>query len=168
MRWSLIYMSMVAKGQQSFKGLIDTRRMHINLTKLWVSDFYGQSKKNHETKDAFANDLQVLARKIIAWKPSFHLVANYQLKAQYAHKIQDPYYALQPPGGWNIHQVLGILYNYVWKACKTELVHSCLCRHWDRDNPNWEQAVKEHPGSSKIKWTTRRPKLTACKVKMNS
>ena len=34
-----------------------------------------------------------MARKIIVHKPSFCLDANYQLKAQYEHKLQDPYYA---------------------------------------------------------------------------
>ena len=35
---------------------------------------------------------KVLARKIIACKPSFWLEANTQLKAQYAHKLWDMYY----------------------------------------------------------------------------
>ena len=47
-----------------------------------------------ETEDTFADDLQVLARKIIVCKPSFHLEANQQRKkAQYVHKLQDPYCA---------------------------------------------------------------------------
>ena len=89
-------MSMIAKEEQSFKGLID----HLNdafqsgkmLSEL-ISDFYVWSQKARETKDTFADDLQVLAKKIIVWKPSFHKEANQQLKAQYAHKLWDQYYA---------------------------------------------------------------------------
>ena len=36
----------------------------------------------------------MLARKIIVQKPSFQKEANQQLKAQYAHKLQDQYYAV--------------------------------------------------------------------------
>ena len=80
------YMGMVAKEDQSFKGFID----HLNdafqlgksLSEL-ISDFYGQSQKARETKDTFADDLQVLARKIIMHKPYFRKEANPQLKAQY-------------------------------------------------------------------------------------
>ena len=38
----------------------------------------------------------MLARKIIAQKPSFHLEANQQLKAQYVHKLWDPSYVAMP------------------------------------------------------------------------
>ena len=58
-----------------------------------ISDVCGWSQKMQETEDTFTEDLQVLARKIIVCKPSFHLEANQQLKAQYVHKLQDPYYA---------------------------------------------------------------------------
>ena len=90
------YMGMIVEEDQSFEGLID----HLHdafqsgeiLSEL-ISDFYGQSPKARETKDTFANDLQVLARKIIAHKPSFRKEAYQQLKAQYAHKLQHQYYA---------------------------------------------------------------------------
>ena len=90
------YMGMVAKEDQSFEGLID----HLHdafqsgktLSEL-ISDFFGQSQKARETEDNFADDLQVLARKIIVYKPSFHKEDNQQLKAQYVHKLQDQYYA---------------------------------------------------------------------------
>ena len=84
------YMGMVAEEGQSFKGLIDhlhdTFQSGETLNEP-ISDFYGWSQKAREIEDAFANDLQVLARKIIACKPSFHKEANQQLKAQYVHKL---------------------------------------------------------------------------------
>ena len=90
------YMGMMVEEDWSFKGLID----HLHdafqsgeaLSEL-ISDFYGQSQKARETKDTFADDLQVLARKIIAQKPSFRKEANQQMKAQYEHKLWDQYYA---------------------------------------------------------------------------
>ena len=89
-------MGMVAKEDQFFEGLID----HLHdafqsgktLSEL-ISDFYGQSQKAREAEDTFANNLQVLARKIIMHKPSFRKEANQQLKAQYTHKLWDQYYA---------------------------------------------------------------------------
>ena len=57
-----------------------------------ISDFYGCHQKRAESEDAFADDLQVLVRKIIARKPSFRAKANEQLKHQYAHKLHDQYY----------------------------------------------------------------------------
>ena len=89
-------MGMVAEEDQSFKGLIDhlcdAFQSGETLSKL-ISNFYGQSQKTRETEDTFADNLQVLARKIIACKPSFRKEANQQLKAQYVHKLQDQYYA---------------------------------------------------------------------------
>ena len=58
-----------------------------------ISDFYSQHQKKNESEDAFADDLQILVRKIIAQKPSFRAEANEQLKNQYAHKLHDQYYA---------------------------------------------------------------------------
>ena len=90
------YMGMVAEEDQSFKGLTDhlcdVFQSDETLSEL-ISNFYGQSQKTRETEDTFADDLQVLARKIIVHKPSFRKEANQQLKAQYAHKLQDQYYA---------------------------------------------------------------------------
>ena len=57
-----------------------------------MSNFYSRSQEAREAKETFTDDLHVLARKIIAHKPSFHLEANQQLKAKYVHKLQDPYY----------------------------------------------------------------------------
>ena len=67
------YMGMVADEQQTFEGLV-------------------QHLKN-ESKEAFADELQILVCKIIARKPEFREDANEQLKSQYAHKLKDPYYA---------------------------------------------------------------------------
>ena len=49
-----------------------------------TSDFYSQQQRKNESEDIFANDLQILVRKIIATE---------QLKHQYAHKLHDQYYA---------------------------------------------------------------------------
>ena len=88
-------MGMMAEEDQSFEGLIghlfDAFQLGETLSEL-ISDFYDWSPKTRETADTFADDLQVLARKIIVWKPSFRKEANQQLKTQYAHKLADQYY----------------------------------------------------------------------------
>ena len=87
---------MVTEGDQSFEGLIDHLCNAFQLGEMLhklISDFNGRSQKARETKDIFADDLQVLAQKIIACKPSFWLEAKQQLKAQYVQKLWDPYYA---------------------------------------------------------------------------
>ena len=89
------YIGMVAEEDQSFEGLIDhlcdAFQLGEALSEL-ISNFYGWSQKTRETEDTFANDLQVLARKIIVQKPSFRKEDNQQLKAQYMHKLWDQYH----------------------------------------------------------------------------
>ena len=58
-----------------------------------ISDFYSWQQKKNELEDAFADDLQILVRKIIAHKPSLRAEASEQLKNKYAHKLHDQYYA---------------------------------------------------------------------------
>ena len=59
-----------------------------------ISDFYGWHQRKNELEDIFADDLQIIIRKIIAHKLSFRAEANEQLKHQYAHKLHDQYYAV--------------------------------------------------------------------------
>ena len=79
------YLGMMAEEDQSLEGLEkhlhDAFKSDKTLSKL-ISDFYCWSQKTRKTKDTFTEDLQVSARKIIVCKPSFHLEANNQLKAQ--------------------------------------------------------------------------------------
>ena len=58
-----------------------------------INNFYGHHQKRNESEDAFADDLQILVRKIIARKPAFRAEDNEQLKHQYTHKLHDQYYA---------------------------------------------------------------------------
>ena len=78
-------MGMMGEEEQSFKSLMEHPHDAFKSDETlcdFISDLYGQVQKNRESKDVFANDLQVLARKIIVQKPSFHPEANQQLKAQ--------------------------------------------------------------------------------------
>ena len=59
-----------------------------------TSDFFGQHQKNSESEDVFADNIQILVRKIIAHKPSFRAEADKQLKLQYSHKLHDKYYTV--------------------------------------------------------------------------
>ena len=90
------YKGMMAEEDQSFEGLIDHLHDAFQSGETQselISNFYGLSQKARKTKDTFAYDLEVLARKIIAHKPSFRKEANQQLKVQYTHKLWDQYYA---------------------------------------------------------------------------
>ena len=76
-------MGMVAEDDQSFEGLVehlhDAFQLGETLSKL-ISNFHSCAQMTRETEDIFADDLQVLARKIIVCKSSFCLEANHQLK----------------------------------------------------------------------------------------
>ena len=65
------YMGMVMEDQQTFEGLIqhlkNTFQSGETISK-HISDFYGQAQKKNECEDIFADNLQVLVRKIIARK----------------------------------------------------------------------------------------------------
>ena len=90
------YMGMVVEEQQTFEGLIQHLKNDFQYSKTiseLISNFYGWAQKKSESKDAFADKLQVLVWKIIARKPEFRQDANEQVKSQYAHKLKDPYYA---------------------------------------------------------------------------
>ena len=132
-------MVMVAEDDQSFEGLIehlcDAFQLGETLSEL-IGDFYGWIQNYRETEDTFTNDLQVLARKIIVWKPSFHLKAKDQLKAQYAHKLWDsllcghgPQCVTIFPRGRNIYKAPGMAGYHVWKACKAEQILCHFHRH---------------------------------------
>ena len=50
-------------------------------------------QKARESENTFADDLLVLAREIIVQEPSFRKETSQPMKNQYAHKLQDQYYA---------------------------------------------------------------------------
>ena len=90
------YMGMIMDDQQTFDGLVNHLKNAFQLGETiseLISDFYGQHQRKNELEDAFADDLQILVRKIIACKPSFRAEENKQLKHQYAYKLHDQYYA---------------------------------------------------------------------------
>ena len=91
------YLGLTPKSKQSFQGLID----HLSLmfqscttvsSVIW--DFYNQSQKAQETKDTFADELQVLVRKIVACKPEFLGEVNQPPKHQLAYNLRDCYFGV--------------------------------------------------------------------------
>ena len=90
------YMGMVVDEQQTFEGLIQHLKNAFQsgeTTSELISNFYARAQKKNESKEAFADELQILVHKIIDRKPEFRKDANEQLKGQYVHKLKDPYYA---------------------------------------------------------------------------
>ena len=95
------YLGLTPKQEQSFQGLID----HLSLTfqscktvSSLIADFYNQCQRTRETEDAFADELQILVRKIIARKLEFIHKANQALKHQYAQNLRDPYFRVVARG----------------------------------------------------------------------
>ena len=89
------YLCMYPEEEQSFQGLIDhlTAAFQSGETEnSLIRDFYNHIPKPKESEDAFADELQILVRKIIARKPQFCLQDNEALKHQYVHKMKDQYY----------------------------------------------------------------------------
>ena len=95
------YLGLTPKEEQSFQGLRDHLSLAFQSCKTvssLIADFYNQSQKIRETKDAFADKLQVLVQKIIAWKPKFISEANQALKHQYAQNLRAPYFGVVATG----------------------------------------------------------------------
>ena len=95
------YLGLTPKEEQSFQGLID----HLSLAfqscetvSSLIADFYNQFQKTRETEDAFADELQILVRKIVAWKLEFIHEANQALKHQFAQNLRDPYFRVVARG----------------------------------------------------------------------
>ena len=59
-----------------------------------MSEFYSRKQLAKETDDAFAEELQLLACKIINAKPSFRSEANNALKQQFANGLKDTYHQI--------------------------------------------------------------------------
>ena len=95
------YLGLTPKEEQSFQGLIDHLRLAFQSCETvssLIADFYNWSQKIQETEDAFADELQVLVRKIVAQKPEFKKEANQALKHQFAQNLRDPYFGVVARG----------------------------------------------------------------------
>ena len=54
-----------------------------------IAEFYSHGQKTKETEEAFADELQILARKVMTRKPNFHQDLDTTLKQQYASQLSD-------------------------------------------------------------------------------
>ena len=91
------YLGLTSKSEQSFQGMIDHLRLTFHSCETvssLIADFYNQSQKAQETKDMFADKLQVLIRKIVACKPEFISEVNQALKHQFAQNLREPYFGV--------------------------------------------------------------------------
>ena len=62
-------LGLTSKSEQSFQGLIDLLSLAFQsceMVSFLTGNFYNQSQKAKETKDAFADELQILVRNIVA------------------------------------------------------------------------------------------------------
>ena len=54
-----------------------------------IVEFYSHGQKTKESEEAFADELQILARKVISKKPDFHINLDSALKQRYASQLYD-------------------------------------------------------------------------------
>ena len=84
------YLGLTPKEEQSFQGLIDRLSLAFQSCETvssLIADFYKQSQKTWETEGVFADELQVLVRKIVAQKPEFKRETKQALKHQFAQNL---------------------------------------------------------------------------------
>ena len=54
-----------------------------------LAKFYSHAHHSKESEEVFADELQLLARKVISKKPNFHINLDTMLKQQYANQLYD-------------------------------------------------------------------------------
>ena len=111
------YFGLTPKEEKSFQGLIDHLSLAFQSCKMISSlivDFYNWSQKTWETEDIFADELQVLVRKIVAQKPEFKSEANEALKHQFTPNLREPNFrviargqCLSSPDSQKFHTISG-------------------------------------------------------------
>ena len=81
--------------QWTYSGLIEHLRMLFESGETFsslLSDFYARCQKPKETKDQFADELQVLARKVKSVCPRWKSQVNEVLKTQFTHQLWGQYF----------------------------------------------------------------------------
>ena len=124
------YLGLTPKEEQSFQGLMDHLTLAFQsceMVSYLIADFYNWSQKIQETEDAFADELQVLVRTIVARKPEFKKEANQALKHQFAQNLRVPYFGvvargqcLSSPDSKSFTQFWGrlaLMFNSLGKQC---------------------------------------------------
>ena len=79
----------------SYKALIEHLRPSFETGESFrslVGDFYSGSQCNKETEDQFADELEVLNRKILSIHPEWRAEVNEALKTQFPFRLRDPYF----------------------------------------------------------------------------
>ena len=141
------YLGLTSKEEQSFWGLIDNQSLAFQSCKMvssLIMDFYNQSQKIWETEHAFADELQVLVRKIVAQKPEFISEANRALKCQFAQNLRDPYFGvvargqcLSSPDSKSFMQFWGrlaLMFNSQGKQCTKVIVTTAAVDSGDQEH----------------------------------
>ena len=169
------YLGLTPNGDQSFQGLI----AHLSLTfesckmvSSLIADFYNQSQKARETKDMFADELQVLVRKIVACKPEFMSKANQAPKHQFAQSLKDPYFGvlargqcLSSPDSESFTQFQGqlaLMFNSRGKHAKVVSATSATV-----DSGDVGDHLSHNSRKRKSKIDAQAAEITAVKAKLN-
>ena len=91
------YLSFTLEGEQSLQGLIDHLSLGFQFCKTvssLISDFYDVLEKLRETKDTFADELQILMHMNVACKLESMRGTKQALEHQYLHNLHDPLFGV--------------------------------------------------------------------------
>ena len=120
----------------------------------------------------FADELQVLVRKIVAHKPKFISEANQALKHQFTQNLRDPYFrgvargqCLSFPDSESFTQVWGqlsLMFNSRGKCMKVVNVTSVAV-----DNGHIEDQLPHNSRKRQHKIDAQAAEITAVKAKLN-
>ena len=169
------YLGLTPESEQSFQGLIDHMSLACQSCEMissLIADFYNQSQKARETKDMFADERQVLVRKIVAHKLEFISKANHALKHQFAQNLRDPYFrvvasglCLSSPGSESFTQFQGqlaLMFNSKGKCMKVATVPSAAV-----DSGDSEDQLSHNSRQRKHKINIQAAEITTVKAKQN-
>ena len=168
-------MGLAPKNEQSFQRLID----HLSLAfqscetvSSLIADFYNWSQKARETEDMFADELQVLVRKIVAQKPEFISEANQALKHQFVKNLKNPYFrvvtrgqCLSSPDSKSFTQFWGrlaLMFNSGGKHAKVVSATSAAV-----DSGNAEDHLSHNSRKRQNKFDAQAAEIATVKAKLN-
>ena len=168
------FLGLTPKEEQSFQGLIDHLSLAFQSCEMvssLIADFYDWSQKIWETEDAFADELQVLVRKIVAWKPESIREANQALKHQFAQNLRDPYFGvvargecLSSPDSESFTQFwvrLALMFNSWGKQCAKASVRTAAMDSGDQEQ------LSHNSRQRQAKFDAQAAKIASMKTKLN-
>ena len=168
------YLGLTPEEEQSFQGLIDHLSLAFQSCEMvssLIANFYNWSQKIQDTEDAFAEELQVLVRKIVTQKPEFISEANQALKHQFDQNLRDSYFrvvargqCLSSPDSKSFMQFWGrltFMFNSWGKQCTKVSVTTAAVESRDQEHLSCNSRQRQ------AKIDPQAAEITSMKAKLN-